>query len=62
VKNCGKNLKLPYDTFEKAKFIIDGGSSLELCGVMAKFLVGRVFFFKLFPFSFHEFLDAKKPA
>ena len=26
---------------------------------MAKFLVGRVFFFELFPFSFHEFLVAK---
>ena len=26
---------------------------------MAKFLVGRVFFFELFPFSFHEFLVAR---
>jgi len=61
VKNCGKNLKLLYDTFENAKFIVTGSSSLELCGAMAKFLVGRVFFFELFPFNFHEFLTAKNP-
>jgi hypothetical protein len=59
VKDCGKNLKLLYDTFENAKFIVTGSSSLELSGAMAKFLVGRVFFFELFPFSFHEFLTAK---
>jgi predicted AAA+ superfamily ATPase len=61
VKNCGKTLKLLYDTFENAKFIITGSSSLEICGAMAKFLVGRVFFFELFPFNFHEFLTAKNP-
>lgn len=61
VKNCGKTLKLLYDTFENAKFIVTGSSSLELCGDMAKFLVGRVFFFELFPFSFHEFLITKDP-
>jgi len=61
VKNCGKNLKLLYDTFENAKFIVTGSSSLELCGAMAKFLVGRVFIFELFPFNFHEFLTAKNP-
>ena len=61
VKNPGKNLKLLYDTFEQAKFIVTGSSSLELSGAMAKFLVGRVFFFELFPFNFHEFLTAKNP-
>jgi len=61
VKNPGKNLKLLYDTFEKAKFIVTGSSSLEISGAMAKFLVGRVFFFELFPFNFHEFLTAKNP-
>lgn len=61
VKDCGKKLKLLYDTFENAKFIVTGSSSLELCGAMAKFLVGRVFFFELFPFNFHEFLTAKNP-
>lgn len=61
VKDGGKKLKLIYDTFENAKFIVTGSSSLELCGAMAKFLVGRVFFFELFPFSFHEFLTTKNP-
>jgi len=61
VKNSGKTLKLLYDTFENAKFIVTGSSSLELSDAMAKFLVGRVFFFELFPFSFHEFLTTKNP-
>jgi uncharacterized protein len=59
VKNCGKTLKLLIDSFDNAKFIVTGSSSLELCGEMAKYLVGRVFFFELFQFSFHEFLTAK---
>lgn len=58
-KDPGKKLKLLYDTFENVKFIVTGSSSLELGGAMAKFLVGRVFFFELFPFSFHEFLAAE---
>jgi len=61
VKNSGKTLKLLYDTFENTKFIVTGSSSLELSDAMAKFLVGRVFFFELFQFSFHEFLTAKNP-
>jgi hypothetical protein len=61
VREPGKKLKLLYDTFENIKFIVTGSSSLELSGAMAKFLVGRVFFFELFPFSFHEFLVAKEP-
>ena len=61
VKNPGKTLKLLYDTFENAKFIVTGSSSLELREAMAKFLVGRVFFFELFQFNFHEFLTAKNP-
>ena len=56
VKEPGKKLKLLYDTFENAKFIVTGNSSLELSGAMARFLVGRVFFFELFPFSFWELL------
>lgn len=59
VRDPGKKLKLLYDTFENVKFIVTGSSSLELSGAMARFLVGRVFFFELFPFSFHEFLAAK---
>lgn len=61
VKDAGKTLKLLYDTFENTKFIVTGSSSLELSDAIAKFLVGRVFFFELFQFSFHEFLTAKNP-
>ncbi|MBI5060970.1 MAG: ATP-binding protein, partial [Candidatus Aenigmarchaeota archaeon] len=45
--------------FPNAKFIISGSSSLELTDKLAKFLVGRMFSFNLYPFSFGEFLDAK---
>ncbi|MCK5177312.1 MAG: ATP-binding protein [Candidatus Aenigmarchaeota archaeon] len=55
----GKKLKLLYDTIENAKFIITGSSSLELTASTAKYLVGRVFYFDLMPFSFEEFLNAK---
>ena len=58
-KDPGKKLKLLYDTFKNVKFVVTGSSSLELSGAMAKFLVGRVFFFELFPFSLHEFLVAR---
>ncbi|MGF3521473.1 MAG: ATP-binding protein [Candidatus Bathyarchaeia archaeon] len=61
VKDSGKKLKLLYDTFGDVKFIVTGSSSLELAGAMGKFLVGRVFFFELFPFSLHEFLTTKNP-
>lgn len=61
VKDPGKKLKLLYDTFEDVKFIVTGSSSLELSGAMARFLVGRVFFFELLPFSFHEYLAAHDP-
>lgn len=61
VEEPGKKLKLLYDTFENAKFIVTSSSSLELTGAMARFLVGRVFFFELPPFSFHEFLVARDP-
>ena len=59
INEPGKKLKLVYDTFTDTKFIVTGSSSLEISGAMGRFLVGRVFFFELFPFSFHEFLVAK---
>jgi len=59
VRDFGKKLKLLYDTFEQVKFIVTGSSSLELGGGMGPFLVGRVFFFELLPFSFREFLRAR---
>ena len=59
VGDSGKKLKLLYDAFDDVKFIVTGSSSLEIGGAMARYLVGRVFTFELFQFSFHEFLLAK---
>lgn len=58
-KNLGKNLKLLYDTVKDVKFIITGSSSLEILSQTARFLVGRLFSFELYPFNFYEFLNAK---
>ena len=60
VEDGGKKLKLLYDTIENVKFIVTGSSSLELTGATSKYLVGRVFSFYLFPFSFGEFLKARE--
>lgn len=57
-KNGGKKLKYLFDT-TKIKFIISGSSSLELTFETGKYLVGRMFKFLLYPFSFREFLLAK---
>ncbi|MBI2142155.1 ATP-binding protein [Candidatus Woesearchaeota archaeon] len=57
-KEGGKNLKRIYDNC-KAKIIISGSSSSELSIQSIKFLVGRVFVFTLYPFSFGEFLNYK---
>lgn len=59
LKNGGQKLKLLYDIFDNVKFIITGSSSLELTGKTAKFLVGRVFSFNLWQFSFEEFLQVR---
>lgn len=55
----GKTLKLLYDIFDNIKFIVTGSSSLELTGKTAKFLVGRVFYFHLWQFSFSEFIKTR---
>lgn len=57
-KDGGKKLKYLFDT-TKTKFIISGSSSLELTFQTGKYLVGRMFKFLLYPFSFREFLLAK---
>jgi len=59
LKNGGQILKLLYDIFDNVKFIITGSSSLELTGKTAKFLVGRLFSFDLWQFSFGEFINTK---
>ncbi|MBU0559642.1 MAG: ATP-binding protein [Bacteroidetes bacterium] len=58
--NSGQQLKFIYDT-EKTKLIISGSSSAEISIQNLKYLVGRIFIFKLYPFSFGEFLSAKNP-
>jgi len=60
VPDGGQKLKLLYDLYgRKVKFVISGSSSLELADKLGKYLVGRVFFFELLPFSFYEFLLTK---
>jgi len=54
----GQKLKYLYDTL-KTKFIVSGSSSLELTFQTGKYMVGRMFDFPLYPFSFREFLLAK---
>ena len=58
VKDIGKKLKLIFDTYENIKIIITGSSSFDLTN-LGSYLVGRVIFFNLYPFSFHEFLKTK---
>ncbi len=58
VSYAGKALKLLFDQFPQAKFIITGSSALKIRQI-ASFLVGRVIFFNLYPFSFSEYLSAK---
>lgn len=57
--NGGQTLKMLYDIFDNAKFIVTGSSSLELVDKTAKFLVGRIFFFHLWQLNFSEFIKAK---
>lgn len=59
VQEGGQKLKFLFDSFENIKFVITGSSSLELASKTAKHLVGRMFSFHLYPFSFEEFLKAK---
>ncbi|MBN2541567.1 ATP-binding protein [bacterium] len=53
--NGGQKLKFLYDT-TSTKYIISGSSSLELTFKTGKYMVGRLFTFHLWPFSFREFL------
>jgi predicted AAA+ superfamily ATPase len=53
--NGGQKLKYLYDT-SNIKFIISGSSALDLKFKTGKYMVGRMFTFNLWPFSFSEFL------
>ncbi|MEK7634255.1 MAG: ATP-binding protein [Patescibacteria group bacterium] len=61
VPDGGQKLKLLYDIFPQTKFIISGSSSLELVNQTARYLVGRVFSFYLYPLSFREYINVKTP-
>ena len=56
----GKNLKYIYDHFP-VKIFITGSSSSELSVQSIQYLVGRIFVFNLYPFSFKEYLRFKEP-
>jgi hypothetical protein len=57
-RDGGKNLKYLFDRFS-TKIIISGSSVSELTIHSIKYLVGRIFVFTLYPFSFSEFLSYK---
>src|SRR3989338_10472797 len=56
----GKNLKFIYDSC-KTKIVISGSSASSLSIQSIKYLVGRIFVFNLYPFSFEEYLSHKEP-
>lgn len=58
IKNIGKKLKLVFDSLNNVKIIITGSSSFDLTN-LGEYLVGRIIFFDLHPFSFLEFLRAR---
>lgn len=57
----GRKLKYLFDTY-KTKIIISGSSVLDLTHQAVKYLVGRIFIFHLYPFTFAEFLRYKNPT
>ncbi|MFH1592816.1 MAG: ATP-binding protein [Candidatus Woesearchaeota archaeon] len=59
-KDSGKKLKYIYDNFD-IKIFISGSSAAEISIHSLKYLVGRIFTFTLYPFSFKEFLSVKDP-
>lgn len=58
-KDSGKKLKYIYDS-HWAKIIISGSSAAELSIQSLKYLVGRIFVFNLYTFSFKEYIRAKE--
>ncbi len=58
VKDAGKKFKQVFDSFSNVKLIISGSSSFDLTS-LGYYLVGRIVFFNLYPFSFLEFLRTK---
>jgi len=54
----GKKLKFIYD-YHYIKMIISGSSAAEISIQSLKYMVGRIFTFRLYPFAFNEFLQVK---
>lgn len=59
-EESGKQLKYIHDTID-VKLIVSGSSSAEISIQSLKYLVGRIFIFSLYPFSFNEYLSAVDP-
>ncbi len=58
-RDSGKKLKYIYDS-HWTKIIISGSSAAEISIQSLKYLVGRIFTFNLYPFSFREYIRAKE--
>src|SRR3989338_5915219 len=58
IRDVGKKFKLIFDSLNNIKIIITGSSSFDLTN-LGKYLVGRIIFLDLHPFSFLEFLRAR---
>jgi len=54
----GQKLKLVYDTVRDVKILVTGSSSLEIKAKVGSYMVGRMLTFKMYPFSFAEYLRA----
>jgi hypothetical protein len=60
IKDLGRILKYIYDKYKgKTKIIITSSSSIDIAINSLKYLVGRVVIFKLYSFSFYEYLLTK---
>jgi len=59
IEEGGQKLKFIYDFYPQIKLFVTSSSSLELTFKTAQYLVGRCFYFHLYPLSFSEFLRYK---
>jgi len=60
LENPGIFLKILYDLKLDMKIVVSGSSSLELRAKVSEHLTGRKHTFEIFPFSYEEFLSARK--
>jgi predicted AAA+ superfamily ATPase len=60
LNNPGLFLKILHDLKLQMKLVVSGSSSLELKSKVSEHLTGRKHTFEIFPFSFEEFLSARK--